>query len=123
MITLLRACGFDMHNIKHGQHQVKGMVENAIAFFKLVVAGADVVQQPAQVPRQAADFAAFQNYFTGISSDGAESAGTIKGCRSAALAAWREATRRAEDRFGRADPVPAASVQPDADEGEKGHTP
>ncbi|OFA08805.1 hypothetical protein [Duganella phyllosphaerae] len=41
MITLLRACGFDMHNIKHGQHQVKGTIENATAFFKLITAGAD----------------------------------------------------------------------------------
>lgn len=41
MVTLLRACGFDMHDIKHGQHQVKGTIENATAFFKLVTAGAD----------------------------------------------------------------------------------
>lgn len=44
MITMLKACGFEVRlNTVSGQHQVEGTIENAAAFYKLTLAGADAV--------------------------------------------------------------------------------
>jgi len=42
MVTMLRACGFEVrHNTVSGQHVVEGTIENAAAFYTLTLAGAD----------------------------------------------------------------------------------